>query len=301
MPRPIILTPTTWTVLSLLTSLGLAHARTPAATPAADPALAARVTAVAARAHGQVSVAITHIESGRGTAVDGEARQPLFSVVKLPVAIVLLREQAAGRAGFALDRTLRVEAADVLPGAPGAAERWRDVPKQLTIRALLELSLGVSDNTASDKLMTLVGGPSEVLRHLRALGVDDLTIRSTYHDDLPNLGGAGATNCLLVRLAKGELLAPAERELVLGFLSHGASGARRLPARLPPGTPVAHKTGTGRDGAGTNDVGIITLPSGKDHVAVSVLIAGSPLPTEAQEDLIAEIGRLAYDAFTTKP
>jgi beta-lactamase class A len=171
----------------------------------------------------------------------------------------------------------------------------------VTIRELLALSLGASDNTSSERLLGLVGGPAEVGRGLRALGVADLDIRRSFRDDEPNLGGASATNRLLVRLARGELLAPAELALILDILSHGSSGTRRLRAQLPSGTPVAHKTGTGGDGAATNDVGLITLPAGKGRLAVSVLIAGSPLATEAQEDLIAEVGKAAYDAFAQSP
>jgi beta-lactamase class A len=72
-------------------------------------------------------------------------------------------------------------------------------------------------------------------------------------------------------------------------------GERRLRANLPPGTPVADKTGSGT--AATNDIGIITLPDSKGHLAIAVLINGTKSKTEAQEKLIAEIARAAYDAF----
>src|SRR3954447_2183436 len=126
----------------LLLLLGCAHPAATARPTASDLApLEARVAAIAARAGGQVSVAITQVESARAVALAGASAQPLWSVVKLPVAIVLLREQAAGRTDLALDRKVRVDPADVLPGAPGNTARWKDVPKELTIRELLALSL----------------------------------------------------------------------------------------------------------------------------------------------------------------
>ena len=76
-------------------------------------------------------------------------------------------------------------------------------------------------------------------------------------------------------------------------------GERRLRANLPAGTQVAEKTGTGDDT--TNDVGLVTLPEGKGHLAIAVLISGSKLPAESQEKLIAELARAAYDSYVSSP
>jgi beta-lactamase class A len=82
---------------------------------------------------------------------------------------------------------------------------------------------------------------------------------------------------------------------------------RRIRRDLPAGTIVANKTGSGeRDSAtqtakATNDVGIITLPSGRGHLAIAVLVSGSKLPDAAQEKLIAELARAAYDAYVIDP
>jgi beta-lactamase class A len=69
---------------------------------------------------------------------------------------------------------------------------------------------------------------------------------------------------------------------------------------LPPGTPVADKSGTGDSGVSINDVGIITLPGERGHLAMAVLVSGSKLPAAAQEKLIAELARAAYDAYVSQ-
>jgi beta-lactamase class A len=76
-------------------------------------------------------------------------------------------------------------------------------------------------------------------------------------------------------------------------------GERRLRANLPAGTEVAEKTGSGENT--TNDIGLITLPEGRGHLAIAVLIDGSKLTTAAQEKLIAEIARAAYDVYLPAP
>ena len=76
-------------------------------------------------------------------------------------------------------------------------------------------------------------------------------------------------------------------------------GLKRLRGDLPSGTPVADKTGTGEAGEATNDVGLITLPQERGHLAMAVLISGSKLKAEEQEKLIAELARTAYDAHVS--
>jgi hypothetical protein len=93
-----------------------------------------------------------------------------------------------------------------------------------------------------------------------------------------------------------------ERSRVSG---DGPTGLHRLRGDLPAGTLVADKTGSGerddvtRVAKATNDAGIITLPSGRGHLAIAVLISESKLPDAAQEKLIAELARAAYDAYST--
>ena len=75
------------------------------------------------------------------------------------------------------------------------------------------------------------------------------------------------------------------------------SGAKRLKGRLPAGTLVAHKTGTGgtRDGiaSATNDIGIITLPN-VTHLAVAVFVSDSSADEAVRERVIARIAKAAW-------
>jgi beta-lactamase class A len=89
--------------------------------------------------------------------------------------------------------------------------------------------------------------------------------------------------------------------VLLGFMAAATTGLHRLRGGLPEGTPVADKTGSGPGGSATNDVGIVTIPGGKGHLAVAVLVSGSKRPVEAQEKLIADVARAVYDANVSGP
>ena len=73
----------------------------------------------------------------------------------------------------------------------------------------------------------------------------------------------------------------------------------RLAGDLPPGTVVAHKTGTSGVDNGlahaTNDIGLITLPDGR-RLAIAVFVTDSTADEATRDRTIARIARATYDA-----
>lgn len=259
--------------------------------------LSARLKSICERAGGRCGVAVTHVETGDTTSVEGATTLPLYSVFKLPLAVAVLKEVEEGR--LQLDQKVRVEPAETVPGTAENSALWRE-PSERPLRELLEYSIARSDNTSTDKMLGLVGGPEAVTRRMRALGLSHIEVRSTVKDFLksrdahPNTGAPEDLARLLVLLQKGEALAPPQTDVLLGIMSRTVTGDRRLRAGVPAGTPVANKTGSGP--STTNDVGVITLPGDRGHLALAVLLDGSKLSAAKLEDLIAEIARAAYDA-----
>jgi len=107
---------------------------------------------------------------------------------------------------------------------------------------------------------------------------------------------------LLRQIQEGRRLSAESRRLLLDLMGRTRSGDARLKAGLPAGTPVAHRTGSGIDFQGsnvcTNDVGIVTLPGGRGHLAIAVLTKASTAGLDARERAIAEIARAAFDYWT---
>ncbi|MEP6569735.1 MAG: class A beta-lactamase [Acidobacteriota bacterium] len=267
-----------------------------------DKQLAERLKTLCNGVNGDIGVAVVHVESGRMADFDGAKQLPLYSVYKLPLAITVLEEVEEQH--LSLDKKVRVTPGDVAPGSQFNTDLWRR-PVEKTVAELLEFSIVRSDNTASDKLLDLIGGPAVVTARMRALGFANIDIKYSSREfaarrDQPNTGTAGELARLLLRLQKGELLQQPQQNLLVGFMERARSGGeRRIRANLPAGTQVAEKTGTGDDT--TNDVGLITLPDGKGHLAIAVLINRSKLATYTQEKLIAGLARAAYDSFVSSP
>lgn len=267
-----------------------------AALPRED-ALAHRLRELAASAGGTVAFAVTHVESGRTTSVNGATPMPLYSVFKLPLAITVMHEVEAGR--LRLDEKVRITPKDVSPGSAANTRRWRKA-LDISIRDLLDVSIVESDNTSSDRLLGLVGGPNAVTRRMAALGFRGIVVKLSVREFAavkghPNTGTAEALAGLLAALQKGTALTAPQRDVLLDMMARATTGRRRLRGHLPAGTPVRDKTGSGPNA--TNDVGLVTLPDGLGHLAMAALVDGSKLSVERQETLIADMARAAYDVY----
>lgn len=256
------------------------------------------------RAGGQSAVTVIHVETGSSASVNGFTKLPLYSVFKLPLAVAVLKDVEERR--LQIDQKVHVTPADIVPGAPANTAMWRK-PVDRTIAQLIDVSIALSDNTSTDKLLHLAGGPETVTRRLQTLGFNEIQIRTTIRDfaatfQNPNTGSADDLAKLLVRLQKGELLQPSQKDLLIGFMRVAKTGMLRIRGNLPAGTVVGDKTGSGEinktTGAptATNDVGLVTLPDGS-HLAIAVLLSDSRLTAAEQEKVIADLARAAYDAF----
>jgi beta-lactamase class A len=110
-----------------------------------------------------------------------------------------------------------------------------------------------------------------------------------------------AFTAILAQLQQRRLLCAASTDTLLAMMGRCATGAARLPALLPPGTRLAHKTGTAGTWRGhthaINDVGILTLPGGGGHVAIAVLVRDVHGDPGGAERSIARIAREVFDAW----
>jgi beta-lactamase class A len=277
----------------------------PVPTVAQNQDLEQRLKLICDRAQGTVGLSLVHIESGKMIAINGSSQLPLYSVFKLPLAIVVLKDVEENR--LRLDQKIHVTPAEIVQGTPANTALWQR-PIDVTIERLIELSIARSDNTSADKLLQVVGGPGKVTERMRSLGFQNIDIHSTVAEYVktrqnPNVGSADNLVKLLVQLHEGKILRDSHQKLLIGFMEQANTGSHRLRGDLPTGTLVADKTGSGENDVvtkvakATNDVGIITLPSGRGHLAVAVLVSGSKLPDADQEKVIAELARAAFDAY----
>ncbi|WP_136707117.1 serine hydrolase [Agromyces sp. H66] len=123
------------------------------------------------------SIVVRDLRHGNELALDADAAYPLASVVKLPLALAVLR---AGTTG-AIDLAERVEL-DPDARTPGLTGYCRFTqPTSVAVADLLYMAVCVSDDTAADALFARCP-PAEVTRVLRELGITEITVRHSIRE-----------------------------------------------------------------------------------------------------------------------
>jgi beta-lactamase class A len=129
---------------------------------------------IARRVRGNVGIGAIHLESGTRLSLNGDRAFPMASVSKIPIALEFLRRVDAGEISF--HETIVVPPTDFRPGNSPLAKWSRGRSVRLSIDSLFSLMLGVSDNTATDVILRMAGGPDEATRRLRELGVEGVRV-----------------------------------------------------------------------------------------------------------------------------
>jgi beta-lactamase class A len=319
--------------LIVAVAFALALLGAPAAAAENPSALDAELARLAKPADGIVGIAAWRL-GGHGPRVLVNADQafPMASTFKVAVAGTILSKVDRGE--LSLDQLVPVPHA-MMVESEGLAETFHYEGVNASVRNLLELMLTVSDNTATDVLTKLAGGPAAVTAWVRGQGIEGLRVdrdtagllRDFFHigpgpfpealeaarkanpklDDIGDKPNPAFDNdprdtatplamgALLERIFTGKALSPASTKLLTAIMGRNTTGKARIRGRLPEGTVVAEKTGT--IGGSLNNVGVVTLPGDSGQLIVAVFIKKSAKPFEDRERAIADIARALYDYY----
>jgi beta-lactamase class A len=214
--------------------------------------LAARIAAAPAEA---VGLYFRDLGSGDSLLLNADHRFHAASTMKLPVMIQLFRDRDAGL--LSLDDSLPVTNTfrSIVDGSPyhldpaddSDSSLYKLVGRQVTIGRLIELMETVSSNLATNLLIDRVGA-TRANATAHALGADSILVLRGV-EDIPayragrnNTTTARDLGVLLAALAQDRAASAASCREMLDILSrqHFTEG---IPAGLPAGTRVEHKTG----------------------------------------------------------
>ncbi len=273
--------------------------RTPAVTD-----LHARLEPLFAR-YPEATVAVAVRDPHTNTRYDFHAER-LFhaaSTMKVPVMIEVYRQAEAGR--FSLDDSLLVRNTfrSIVDGSAYRIEDdsddalYRMLGRRMAIRDLVHRMITVSSNLATNLLIDLVTADSVQataerlgVRHMQVRrGVEDLL---AFRQGLNNTATAADLAVLLDALRRGAAVSPEADRAMIDVLLDQQFGDL-IPAGLPPGVRVAHKTG-----AITrihHDAAIVYPERGPAYVLV-VLTEGIEDQARSAE-LVAEVARGVHETL----
>lgn len=284
--------------------------------PSMDARIAARLRSFA----GRMGVAAVHLDTGETVAVAADERFPTASAIKTAVMVEVFHQIAAGR----LSRDQLVTLTDsVKVGGSGVLHSMRS-GGQHSVGDLLYLMIALSDNTATNLLIGLVGTRA-VDDRMVAYGLPRTrlyrpTFRGGRADVFPEeereygLGSSTPREAarLLERIARGQAVSPEASAEMLALLGK-QQDYRMIPRLLPldERTTFAGKSGqddeklpdaNGVKGAVRVDTGIVTTPSGRYVIAIFARRGKDTGWSVDNEALVtgAEVSKMVFDHFTRR-
>lgn len=289
------------------------------------------------KSQGMLGVSAFHIENKKKLDFHAGKNFLMCSTYKVPIAICFLQAVAAGK--FKLTDLYEVKRADLCPGVNSTLNQLNfDLSNaKISLHNLLLMMLQESDNTSTDILLRLIGGPSAVMTMLRAAKIKSLHVNRYFYDILCAWDGVKHNPKIRPTLSEYKIIEDKVSQATLQKIraNFGADkkdvttpqamtellvklfnrkllnehytklllsimyGCKRGQLRLMGLLPEGTPIAhkTGTLTGHVSNVGIITLPHKLGHFAISAYIKDSPKPQLFNERILAEVGRTVYDYF----
>ena len=251
-----------------------------------------------------VAVAYNDLATGAELLINPDTNFHAASTMKVPVMMEVYRQVGAGK--LSLDQRILVKNDfrslvdgshyTLDPKSDSDQSLYKKVGQTETIRELVRLMITVSSNLAANLLIEQVS-PERVMDLMRSIGARDIRVLRGVEDGkafekgLNNTTTARDLMIVLRRIAERRAVsAKASDEMIKVMLDQKFNEG--IPAGLPPGARVSHKTGSIT--RINHDAAIVYLPNRKPYVIV-VLTRGIE-DEKRSHKLIADISRVVYEA-----
>ena len=232
------------------------------------------------------------------------------STMKVPVMIQLFRLVDAGTLSLDQRIPLTNRFRSIVDGTPYALDLADDsdsslyarVGQEVSVRDLIQLMITRSSNLATNTLIALAD-PVKVTATMRQLGAAHLRVLRgvedipAYRAGLINTVTARDLAIVMAAIAQDRAASAASCAEMRRILD-AQEFRDEIPAGLPAGVTVAHKTGW-VDGLVLHDAAIIYPPAGTPYVLV--VLTGGIAETPPAQRMIADISRIVWMHETAVP
>jgi beta-lactamase class A len=310
MRRPVVIRATIRIVLAAAVLAGCFPGRTGQPTssissrPESLDALTSRVQRRIATAPGTAVIGIAYhdLETGDTLYINADSSFHAASTMKVPVMIELFRAFDDGRLRPDQRIVLRNEFKSIVDGSPYVLDAGSDsdslvytrVGSEITILELIDRMITRSSNLATNVVIELVGA-NNATATARSLGARNIRVLRGVEDGKAFQAGLNNSTTprdlavLMEALERNTAASPGSSRAMRDILLRQEFN-EEIPAGLPAGTPVAHKTGfiTGV----LHDAAIV-YPTGRKPYILVLLTRGIPDQAVARE-LMVDLSRLVY-------
>lgn len=243
---------------------------------------------------GQAGVIVEDLGTGRRFMHQAERSFPAASIVKIPIMAACF--QAASEGKLNLSEQVTIKTSDKTSGS--GLLKTMPSGSVLTIQQLIELMISQSDNTATNLLIDRLG-LDYLNSYFEKSGLKGTKMSRKMMDfsqrkyGVENFTTAEDIAFVLKKIYRGELISPQVSSFCLEYLKRQKL-KDRIPAKLPKGIVVAHKTGLERGVC--HDAGIVFTGNGNYLICV---LSKSPKTKQGSRPAKKFIANLALNTYRT--
>jgi beta-lactamase class A len=255
-----------------------------------------------AKGGADVGIVFRRLDGSVTWSLQGDKAFHAASTMKIPVMVELFHQARQGKLNLDDPLVVKNEFHSIVDGSAFALdpkedsefELYKAVGQTRTLRQLCDLMITVSSNLATNLLIEKLGVQS-IRAGVHALHADGMNVlrgvedQKAFDKHLNNTTNAQGLAALLLAIVEGKAVdAEASREIV--EILQRQSFNEGIPAGLPAGTRVAHKTG--EITKIHHDAAIVFAPK----PFVLVVLVGGLEDKKQSAALIADIAHFAYQA-----
>lgn len=254
-----------------------------------------------------ISVAVQDLETGKEIFINADVMMHPASTMKVPVMMEVFRQAEAGM--FRLDNKIVINNSfkSIVDGSEfnlsvvddSETTLYPRIGEMETIRELNRLMIVWSSNLATNILMELVG-TARIDAFIKELSITDVNVirliedNKAYRLNMNNTFSTRGTTQMMRLIAEGKVISKKVSDDMIEVML-GQEFNESIPALLPDGVKVAHKTGW--TGQHFHDTGIVFSPNRKPY-AISLFTHGFPEDAENQaHGCMAQISKLIYESI----
>ncbi len=230
---------------------------------------------------------VVDLDTGSYLNFNGDAPFASASTIKVPILVAFF--QAVDEGKVQLDQMLTLKSEHI---AGGSGEMQDDAPgKKYSALEVAKKMIVVSDNTATNMMIELLGGAEVLNQHFATWGLRATVLRN----NLPDLEGTNTSSPkdlinIIAQVDRGNLVSIKSRDRILQIMRQTKNDSL-LPRGLGEGAVIAHKTGN--INTMLADAGMVDLPNGKRYL-VAVMVKHPPETEKPAQTLIRDISRISY-------
>lgn len=267
-----------------------------------------KVKGLFAGQQGVFAMAFQDVQTGETLLINDHEVFHAASTMKMPVMVELFRQQEQKIFSLRDSITIRNVFKSIVDSSEYSLDStddsqhdlYRRIGERESLYALLYQMIIKSSNLATNMLIEVVG-PANVMRTMRALGAKDIQVlrgvedNKAYEKGWNNTTTAYDLMLLYNLMAKGRIVSKEACDAMIKILLDQQFN-EIIPARLPAGVRVAHKTGS--ISGLRHDSGIVFLPDGRKYVLV--LLSKELKDVPASVKMMAEVSEMVYEYMKSK-